>query len=303
MVFVRVKDKQGAFGPFMADDPKHGCAVGFVESVAGVYLEEAKSGFHSMLFPEEPRRVNAAFDAGFEATAELVDAASFRCFVTRNGDDNLGKSAAPDLADANGTHAPVRFAKGEEAIHLPGTNGSPGNQSVGEPLTERAKGISKAFAGGAEAEEPPFEGGGVGSSEACSTMEITSHLKSIVIGDLNGDKVGESVIIRDLKSIVIGDLNGVKVGESVVVREVGCGDLGGRGMFQLEDIKDGATGEFIDVSGAKNDCLLTVGDIAYSAANFTVEHEPVVSPEALLGGGGALVFGEGRFHVSFRLLD
>ena len=112
MMFVAVEDKQGSTGPFMAGDPKHCGPVELVEGIGGINLEEAEFSTVGMLAPELVGGMDATFDAGCEATAELGGAASDGGFFTSESDHYFGQEAAPDLANSYGADASIGFGEG-----------------------------------------------------------------------------------------------------------------------------------------------------------------------------------------------
>ena len=79
---IAVEGEAGSGGPFVAGHPEHGSAVAFVEGVAGIHLKEAKVWVFGVVVPVFSCSVDAAFNAGLGAKAELVSGAGGGGFGT-----------------------------------------------------------------------------------------------------------------------------------------------------------------------------------------------------------------------------
>lgn len=112
VVPVAVEGKEGATWPFMTGSPEHRSAISHIEGIGGVHLQNAKLWVIGMFLPDFVSRVDAALDASFKATAELIGATGGGGFFTSDLDHSFGHEAAPDLTNSNGSSASIGFAEG-----------------------------------------------------------------------------------------------------------------------------------------------------------------------------------------------
>ena len=180
-VAIAIEHKVETHGPFMANSPEHHHSFGHLKGIGAIVEKDSKIRFVSHLFPGLGDSMDGAFNASFEATAELIGATGLGGQVASCVDNNFGHEAAPDLTDANGANTRV-FVKGDEAVRHEGADGGPGPDGVGEPLSEPGNGGAKGGACGFVADEPLFEGGAIRAAQAGGAFEVCRHVSHNVLG-------------------------------------------------------------------------------------------------------------------------
>jgi hypothetical protein len=89
----------------VSDGPKHGRPIQLVERISCINEQKSPLFFLFVLPPQLVDGMDAAFDASFEASAELVNAASLFGIAARDKKSGLGGKPPPGLANSNGTYA------------------------------------------------------------------------------------------------------------------------------------------------------------------------------------------------------
>jgi hypothetical protein len=102
---VAVKRKPRARGPLVLDGPEHGRPIQLVERVSCVNEQKSPLLLFLMLPPELIDGVDAAFDAGLEASTELIDAASLFGLLARSEEGGLGGKPPPGLTNSDRAYA------------------------------------------------------------------------------------------------------------------------------------------------------------------------------------------------------
>ena len=133
----------------------------------------------------------------------------------------------------------------------------------------------------AVAEEPCFEGGGIGATETGSPVKFAGDSLDVLIGEEHWDEFRHGVI------------GGHVVGL----------DLGGLRVLGSEDVDNLVAGFGVSVGGAEDKGVVALGDAADSPAGFALEDEAVVALVALFDCEGTATLEEEGFHVLLGFLD
>jgi hypothetical protein len=102
---VAIECKPCTRGPLLSDGPEHGRPIQLVERISCIN-EQQKSPlfFFFVLPPQLVNDVDDAFDTSFEASAELIDAASLFGIAARDKKSGLCGKPPPGLANSNGAY-------------------------------------------------------------------------------------------------------------------------------------------------------------------------------------------------------
>jgi hypothetical protein len=104
-MLVAIECKPCTRGPHASDGPEPGLPIQLVERISCINEQKFPLFFFFVLPPQLVNGVDAAFDAGFKASAKLVDAASLLGFTAKDKKGGLSGKPPPGLANSNGAYA------------------------------------------------------------------------------------------------------------------------------------------------------------------------------------------------------
>jgi hypothetical protein len=89
----------------VSDGPEHGRPIQLVERISCINEQKSPLFFFFVLPPQLVDGMDAAFDASFEASTELIDAALLFGIAARDKKSGLCSKPPPGLTNSNGMSA------------------------------------------------------------------------------------------------------------------------------------------------------------------------------------------------------